>query len=116
LIIDYGYTENQIQNYPNGTLQAVKNHQYADVLKNAGSSDITALVDFFVLQKTALKNHLQTSLITQKEFLISLGIEARREKLLSEKNSAEQNQINSSINRLIDEQQMGELFKVLIIW
>ncbi len=112
LIIDYGYIKNEFKN----TLQAVKKHQFCDVLKEAGNSDITALVDFLALQKIADKNHLQTSLITQKEFLQTLGIEARREKLLAGKNSEQQNQINSAINRLIDEKQMGELFKVLIVW
>ncbi|MES2677350.1 MAG: SAM-dependent methyltransferase [Pseudomonadota bacterium] len=112
LIIDYGYIKNEFKN----TLQAIKNHQFCDVLKEAGNCDITALVDFANLQKIAQKNNLQTSLITQKEFLNSLGIESRREKLLAKKNPEEQNQINSSINRLIDEKQMGELFKVLIIW
>ena len=112
LIIDYGYIQSEFQN----TLQAIKNHQYVDVLKEAGSCDITALVDFSNLQKIAQTNNLQTSLITQKEFLNSLGIASRREKLLNEKNPQQQNQINSAINRLIDEKQMGELFKALVIW
>lgn len=112
LIIDYGYIKNEFKN----TLQAIKNHQYVNALKEAGNCDITALVDFSSLQKIAQKNNLQTSLVTQKEFLNSLGIEARREKLLSGKNLEKQDQINSGINRLIDEKQMGELFKVLIIW
>ena len=112
LIIDYGYIKNEFKN----TLQAIKNHQYADVLKEAGNCDITALVDFCTLQKIANQNHLQTSLITQKEFLNSLGIEMRRKKLLVGKNIEQQEQINSAIDRLIDEKQMGELFKVLVVW
>lgn len=112
LIIDYGYIKNEFKN----TLQAIKNHQYCDILKEAGNCDITALVNFVSLQNIATKNNLQTSLITQREFLTSLGIEERREKLLEGKNQEQQDQINSAINRLIDERQMGELFKVLITW
>ena len=112
LIIDYGYTQNKFKN----TLQAIKTHQYSDILKSVGESDITALVDFSTLQKIALKNNLQTSIITQKEFLISLGIETRREKLLIKKSINQQQEINSTINRLIDEKQMGDLFKVLVVW
>lgn len=112
LIIDYGYIENQFKN----TLQGIKSHQFCDVLLEVGNCDITALVDFHSLQNIATKNHLLTSLVTQKEFLTALGIEARREKLLAEKTPAEQDLINSSVDRLINEEQMGELFKVLVIW
>jgi len=112
LIIDYGYIKNEFKN----TLQALKNHQYCDILKEVGRCDITALVNFSTLQKIAQKNHLQTSLITQREFLQTLGVEMRREKLLLKKNTKQGGQINSAINRLIDPEQMGELFKVLITW
>ncbi|MCE3255096.1 MAG: hypothetical protein K0R25_590 [Rickettsiaceae bacterium] len=112
LIIDYGYVENEMRN----TLQAVSNHQYCDILKEVGESDLTALVDFSSLQKTALQNNLKTSIVSQREFLIALGIEARRENLLIGKNDEKRSLINSAIDRLIDKEQMGELFKVLIIW
>jgi SAM-dependent MidA family methyltransferase len=112
LIIDYGYINNELKN----TLQAVKNNQYSNVLKDVGDSDITALVDFSALKNIAIKNNLKTSIITQREFLNSLGIELRRKKLLAGKNIIEQEKINSSINRLVDLRQMGELFKFLVIW
>jgi len=102
LIIDYGYSELQFKD----SLQAVKNHDYSDVLKNVGSSDITALVNFFALENCAKNLALNSSLVTQRDFLISLGIEERR-KILKD---------NSAIERLINKDQMGELFKCLIIW
>ncbi|MFT6106427.1 MAG: SAM-dependent MidA family methyltransferase [Rickettsiales bacterium] len=111
LIIDYGYLESG-----KNTLQAVKNHQYLDVLKEVGNADITALVDFPNLANIALKNQLEASVISQREFLLALGIETRREKLLAGKSPEQQKDINSSIDRLIDEKQMGDLFKVLICW
>ena len=112
LIIDYGYMINEFRN----TLQAIKNHKFCDVLQEVGWCDITALVDFFALKNIAIKNNLQTSLITQKEFLGNIGIEVRRVKLLAGKDVVTQKTINSAIDRLIDQKQMGELFKALIIW
>jgi SAM-dependent MidA family methyltransferase len=112
LIIDYGYSKNEFKN----SLQALKNHQFHDCLKNIGDADITALVNFSLLEKIAKKLALNSSLVSQKEFLEGLGIEERRKILLAEKNDEQKSDINSRINRLIEPGQMGELFKCLIIW
>jgi len=100
---DYGYFETEFAN----TLQALKNHQKVDPLKNPGTVDITAHVDFGALDKIAKSAGLETSLINQDEFLISLGIDERRKKLPEQ---------NAAIDRLISKDQMGELFKAHIIW
>lgn len=100
---DYGYLKTEFAN----TLQAVKNHQKIDPLKAPGDADLTAHVDFGSLDKIAKNLGLSSSLITQREFLISLGIEERRKKLPDE---------DSAIDRLIAPDQMGELFKCHIIW
>jgi NADH dehydrogenase [ubiquinone] 1 alpha subcomplex assembly factor 7 len=110
LIIDYGYFQNEFRD----TLQALKNHQYAEILQEAGNADITALVDFKALENIAQKSGLKTSLVSQKYFLESLGIDQRREKLIAGRNDEEIKKIHSSINRLIGSDQMGELFKCLI--
>ena len=109
--IDYGYIKNDFVN----TLQALKNHKKVDVLENAPNCDITALVDFSSLKKITKNNSLNSSLVTQNEFLLALGIEERRFKLL-ESNPQKSADINSAIDRLINLDQMGELFKFLIIW
>lgn len=109
--IDYGYVKNEFAN----TLQALKNHQKVNVLENVGSADITSLVDFLSLQKIAQSYDLNSSLISQKEFLVSLGIEERRQILLK-KNPQKSAEINSAIDRLVGSNQMGELFKCLIVW
>lgn len=109
--IDYGYIKNEFAN----TLQALKNHQKCNPLENAGEADITALVDFAALEKIAKDHELNSSLITQAQFLQGLGIEERRKNLL-EKNPEKTAKINSSIDRLIASDQMGNLFKCLIIW
>lgn len=109
--IDYGYVKNEFAN----TLQALKNHQKVDVLENPGSADITSLVDFRSLQKIAENHDLNSSLISQKDFLIGLGIEERR-KILIAANPQKSAEINSAIDRLIGSNQMGDLFKCLIVW
>lgn len=100
---DYGYFKTEFAN----TFQAVKNHQKTDALKTSGDTDLTAHVDFGALDKIAKNLGLNSSLITQREFLISLGIEERRKKLPAQ---------DSAIDRLIAPDQMGELFKCHIIW
>ena len=122
LIIDYGYFNSPFTS----TLQALKNHQYHDVLQDAGECDITTLVNFSALQNCAKNSQLHSSLITQREFLLSLGIEERRNALQSHKNSIQKDfSLNSNnfptshdaaIDRLINPYQMGELFKCHIIW
>ncbi len=109
---DYGYIKNDFAN----TLQAIKNHQKINVLENVGQVDITALVDFSALEKIVKNFRLNSSLISQREFLISLGIEERRKVLLLGKNDEEKAAINSAIDRLINPDKMGELFKCLIVW
>lgn len=109
LIIDYGYDKNEFRD----TLQALKNHEYVDVLNEAGEADITALVNFKILEEIAKNTGLKTSLSTQKHFLELIGIEARRAALINGKTAEEKQKINSAIDRLIDPKQMGELFKCL---
>jgi SAM-dependent MidA family methyltransferase len=106
---DYGYFKNEFAN----TLQALKNHQKVDIFTK--DCDITAHVDFGALDKITKNYKLNSSLITQKEFLTSLGIEERRKNLLT-KNPQSEKEINSAIERLVESSQMGELFKCHIIW
>jgi NADH dehydrogenase [ubiquinone] 1 alpha subcomplex assembly factor 7 len=112
VIVDYGYIRSEFAN----SLQAIKNHKKTSVLDDVKESDITALFDFSLLEKIAQSYKLHSSLISQAEFLLALGIEQRKEILLTNKNQQEQDQINSAIGRLINKDQMGELFKCLIIW
>ncbi len=106
---DYGYFKNEFAN----TLQAIKNHKKVDIF--TPSCDITAHVDFGALDLIARKFNLNSSLVSQKDFLISLGIK-EREEILIKQNPEKRPEISGAVNRLIDENQMGELFKCHIIW
>ncbi len=111
LIIDYGY--NHPSKQPGETLQAVKSHQYADVLKSPGECDLTAHVDFHALEHVfkALEPS-QCSYTTQGQFLTDNGIFQRAEKLI-QNNPSKSAAIKSELERLVSDQHMGRLFKVL---
>ena len=112
LIIDYAYLEKEMKN----TLQAVFRHKYCDVLKNYRKSDITYNLSFNLINRT-IKNlgpciSLST---TQRGFLTKLGILDRAEILSKNMPFSKKADIYFRIKRLIDERQMGHLFKVMLI-
>ena len=112
LIIDYAYLEKEMKN----TLQAVSKHKYCDVLKGFRNSDITYNLSFNLINMIIEKLGLYSSLITtQKKFLTKLGILDRAEILSKNMSFSKKADIYFRIKRLIDESQMGHLFKVMFI-
>ncbi len=110
-IIDYGdHTVNRFGD----TLQAVKDHDYIDVLSDAGQADLTAHVDFYQLDQIADSAGLVTDFMTQGDFLKHYGI-TERVNQLSAHATAQKNTLISGYQRLIDPDQMGNLFKVLTV-
>jgi cyclopropane-fatty-acyl-phospholipid synthase len=112
LVIDYGYLNSKMQD----TLQAVNNHKYSNILENIGDSDITYNINFNLFQKfiDQFKN-LDTVVTTQKKFLTSMGILQRAEIISKDISFSKKTDLFYRIRRLIDEKQMGELFKVMLI-
>ena len=112
LIIDYGYLSSKMQE----TLQAVNNHKYSDVLENIGDSDITYNISFNLFQKFTSQFYNLDSIVTnQKKFLTSMGILQRAEIISKNIPFSKKADLFYRIRRLIDEKQMGELFKVMLI-
>jgi len=112
LIIDYAYLERRMKN----TLQAVSKHKYCDVLKGFRNSDITYNLSFNLINKMIKKFGPCSSLsTTQKKFLTKLGILDRAEMLSKNMPFSKKADIYFRIKRLIDENQMGYLFKVMLI-
>ena len=112
LIIDYAYLEKKMKN----TLQAVSKHKYCDVLKGFRNSDITYNLSFNLINMMLKEFGSCSSLsTTQKKFLTKLGIFERAEILAKKKSFSEKADIYFRIKRLIDESQMGHLFKVMFI-
>jgi NADH dehydrogenase [ubiquinone] 1 alpha subcomplex assembly factor 7 len=106
LIIDYGFVGPGFAD----TLQAVKNHEYVPALAEPGVADITSHVDFDRLAKAS--NCQAWPTITQGVFLRRLGIDARAS-VLQERSEA--GKIERALDRLIGDDQMGRLFKVLAL-
>ncbi len=108
LFIDYGYSKSHYGD----TLQAVKKHEFTNVLEDIGLSDITSHIDFNALSRQVKKLELMVEpIISQREFLISSGIELRAKIL--QQNVSKDIDITEDLERLIGRNQMGELFKVI---
>ena len=112
LIIDYGHAESGFGD----TLQAVRGHRFADVLANPGAADLSAHVDFADLKRAAVAAGLNAhGPMPQGEFLLKLGLAARRERLLQRATPTQAEAIASGAARLVDPRQMGVLFKALAL-
>lgn len=97
------------------TLQAVSKHNYVDIFYEPGACDLTSHVDFFHLSFTALQENCFVFGLTQKDFLLNLGLETRVQKLSFKKPLPVQNQLKEDFKRLTDPLEMGNLFKVMLI-
>ncbi len=107
LIIDYGYL---LPTYKS-TLQAVKAHKFHPVLQDIGEADLTAHVDFGCLKNIFTERHVEV--MPQGDFLIRYGIMARAASLIA--SGADSREIHQALARLVNNDQMGQLFKVLEI-
>jgi len=112
LIIDYGYLDLKMHE----TLQAIKNHKYSNILEDIGDSDITYNINFSLFKKfTDQFDELNSLISNHKNFLTSMGIVQRAENVSENIPFSEKSDLFYRIRRLIDEKQMGELFKVMLI-
>jgi NADH dehydrogenase [ubiquinone] 1 alpha subcomplex assembly factor 7 len=112
LIIDYGYLNSKMHE----TLQAVNNHKYSNVLEDIGNSDITYNINFNLFEQFINQfNDLNSNFSNQKKFLTSMGIIQRAEIISKNIPFSQKSDLFYRIRRLIDEKQMGELFKVMLI-
>ena len=112
LLIDYGYTDKLMKN----TLQGVSKHKFANILDDIGNTDITHHLNFDFYKKFINKiGGLDSELTSQKEFLLKMGIKQRAEIISQNQNFTKKAEIYYRLKRLIDEKEMGNLFKVMLI-
>jgi NADH dehydrogenase [ubiquinone] 1 alpha subcomplex assembly factor 7 len=110
LVIDYGYTGGSHAN----TLQAVRKHAFFPVLKDPGTADLTAHVDFDMLAQVFREARLDVQgPVAQGDFLMALGAQIRAEALIERARPEQREAIASGLHRLTAPNEMGELFKVL---
>ena len=113
LLIDYGYLKPNNQN----TLQSVMKHKKNNILNNLGKADITAHVNFSLLSEFFLKNNLKIkNLISQKDFLETMGIFDRAKIVAKKMKFSEQSDLYLRMQRLLNPKYMGELFKVILAY
>lgn len=108
LVIDYGH----LRTGPGDTLQAVRSHGYADPWTDPGNSDLTVHVDFEALahaSKLACYGPVE-----QGAWLRAIGIDLRAD-ALSRKFPDRAAEIAAARDRLVQDDQMGSLFKVMAL-
>ena len=98
------------------TLQAICKKKYSNVLENIGKSDITYNINFDLIKKIIQNSkQLDTNFTTQKKFLTNMGVKKRAEIISKNKTFTEKVDIYYRLKRLINENEMGDLFKVMLI-
>lgn len=111
LLIDYG----RDRPGTGDTLQALRRHAKVDPLISPGEADLTQWADFpAVLRTAAGQGAGVTGCRGQGEFLLSLGIRARADRLITAQPDRALT-IERQLMRLVSPDQMGTLFKVAAI-
>ncbi len=111
LIVDYGYAAPGFGE----TLQAVAGQGFAEVLAEPGDSDLSAHVDFRALANAAAAGGaVPYGPVTQCNLLADLGIGPRAEQLMIA-NPTQARGIADAVDRLVNPERMGALFKALAI-
>lgn len=112
LIIDYGH----LRSAPGDTLQALRKHKFVPITESPGLCDVTSHVDFASLEKSFRQEGVQVfPPLTQRNFLLAMGLEQRMAALSAKSLPAQQSLLKRGASRLVDEDQMGNLFKVLAV-
>lgn len=110
IFIDYGHAESGVVD----TLQAMRAHKFADPFEDIGLCDLTSHVDFGELGRAMTRGGAKVlPVITQGAFLRAMGIDARAQQLLRHANEEQRDSIEYNLKRLVAEDQMGSLFKVM---
>ena len=111
IFFDYGYTFNH-----GDTFQAVKDSKFVNPLDDPGNADLTAHVDFNDLSHQAKNNLVSVwGPDTQGTFLKKMGAIERLNALESISDDKTKQELRNGLDRLINTDEMGELFKVLAI-
>jgi len=112
LLIDYG------GNHPAGqsTLRGIQRHQLVDPLTEIGDIDLTVDVDFQAIRQAAeTAGAAVHGPVGQGPFLEALGVAARRKALVAAAGLDRAATVEQAIDRLVDPDGMGKIFKVMAI-
>ena len=110
ICFDYGYKKNKMSN----SLQSVKKHNHSKILSNVGNSDITHHINFYLFSKIIKNLGLHFEGITEQgTFLQKMGIIHRANILTKNVNFNVKADIYYRLKRLLDTNEMGQIFKVI---
>lgn len=123
LIFDYGFAQSELDHpgRTNGTLCAHYRHQRFDdddaLIAEPGSRDLTAHVNFSELANSARDAGFQVcGFVSQGRFLINMGVlDHAKEVLESIADPLARAQLAQTLQRLVLESEMGEVFKVMML-
>ena len=111
LLIDYGPTDTA----PTDTLRAYKAGEQVHPLADPGGCDLTVDVDFVRLKRLAEAAGLTVhGPVPQGQFLLSLGAEARLNRLTKTQPEQAEN-LYEGVRKLVDPDEMGTRFKAICI-
>ena len=112
LVIDYGHGRSAVGD----TLQAMRGHKFVAVLDDPGQADLTSHVDFQALAEAAGSAGARAyGPVGQGAFLTQLSINQRAQMLQQTATVEQAAAIASALLRLTDQDQMGQLFKVMAV-
>ncbi len=111
LLIDYGRMEPGCGD----SLQALKGHEKLGPLTTPGEADLTVHADFPAVMAAARAEGAEATILSQREFLLRLGI-AQRASALAQARPDQSDRLFRQLERLIGEDQMGQLFKVACLF
>lgn len=112
LFIDYGY----FPSGPGPTLGALRRHRPVSVLEMPGTADLSAHVDFAAVAHAARGAGADAyGPVPQGRFLTDLGALARLAALSARATPIQREELRSGLERLLDPDQMGTLFKVMAL-
>jgi SAM-dependent MidA family methyltransferase len=119
LTIDYGYPADDLYDplRRRGTLLAYHRHRANEAFyQRVGRQDLTAHVDFTTLAWAGRDAGLEVEgFVDQTRFLLGLGAHEAAERLIEDApDDVERERIVAGIRGLLDPQDMGRLFKVLV--
>ena len=111
IFFDYGYTAGH-----GDTLQAIKDNKFVNPLSDPGNADITSHIDFNDITIQAKNEMVDVwGPDAQGTFLKKMGAVERLRSLEELSDSKTKKELRLGLNRLINNKEMGELFKVFAI-
>jgi SAM-dependent MidA family methyltransferase len=123
LLIDYGFCESELDQpgRTSGTLCAHLHHRRIDsfeaLLERAGEQDLTAHVNFSAIAFQAQQAGFAVDgFVTQARFLINAGVLSFAQEALARAGTERDRiEISKSLQKLLTESEMGEVFKVMLL-